>query len=113
MEDLHQRNLVLIDSNVLKLVFLKQFPLGTEYRTVMAHVAKASQILNIRKVCFDEGGAGEPVVEELRRIGANVEGLFFTERVKEQLLSNLKLKKEQRRIALPQYQPLISQISEQ
>ncbi len=53
------------------------------------------------------------MVEELRRIGVNVEGLFFTEAVKEELLSNLKLKMEQRRLALPQYQPLIAQMSEQ
>lgn len=101
------------DGNALKLLFLKQFPLGTDYSTVIAHVAKACQIFNIRKICVDKGGAGEPVIEELRRIGTNAEGLFFTETVKEELLSNLKLKMEQKRLALPQYQPLIAQMSEQ
>lgn len=60
---------ILYEQNgVLKLVFLKQFPLGTDYSTVIAHVARASQIFNFRKICVDKGGAGEPVVEELRRI---------------------------------------------
>lgn len=78
----------------MKLIFLKQFPLGTDYSAVIAHVAKACQIFNIRKICVDKGGDGEPVVEELRRIAVNVEGLFFTASVKEELLSNVtKLKR--------------------
>ena len=101
------------DNRVLKLVFLKQFPLGTDYSAVIAHVARASQIFNFRKICVDKGGAGEPVVEELRQIGVNTEGLFFTDAVKEELVSNLKLKMEQRSLALPQFQPLVAQMSEQ
>ena len=101
------------DNGVIKLLFLKQFPLGTDYSSVIAHVAKASQIFNIRRICVDKGGAGEPVIEELRRNGINTEGLFFTEAIKEELLSNLKLKMEQSKGALAQYQPLVAQMSEQ
>jgi phage FluMu gp28-like protein len=102
------------EGDVLKLVYLYQFPLETPYTNVIGHLVRANQKLKFRKVLVDQTGVGEPVLEEIRNQGlSNVEGLKFTVQTKEELLSNLKIAMEQNRLAIPYHRQLCQQINEQ
>jgi phage FluMu gp28-like protein len=57
---------------------------------------------------------GEPVLEEIKAQGIScVEGVKFTVKTKEELLSNLKIAMEQNRLAIPYHRWLCQQINEQ
>jgi len=102
------------EGDVLKLVYLYQFPLETSYTQVIGHLVRANQKLKFRKVFVDQTGVGEPVLEEIRNQGlSNTEGLKFTVQTKEELLSNLKIAMEQNRLAIPYNRQLCTQINEQ
>ena len=102
------------ENDILKLIYLYQFPLETPYSQVIGHLVRANQKIRFRKVLVDQTGVGEPVLEEIRNQGlSNVEGLKFTIQTKEELLSNLKIAMEQNRLAIPYHRQLCQQINEQ
>jgi phage FluMu gp28-like protein len=102
------------EGDILKLVYLYQFPLETPYTQVIGHSVRANQKFKFRKVLVDQTGVGEPVLEEIRNQGlSNVEGLKFTVQTKEELLSNLKIAMEQNHLAIPYHRQLCQQINEQ
>lgn len=102
------------EDEIFKLVYFYQFPLGTSYSQVIGHVVRANEKFKFRKVLVDQTGVGEPVLDEFRQQGlTNIEGLTFTTRTKEELLSCLKIAMEQGRLALPYNRNLCTQINEQ
>jgi len=102
------------EGDILKLIYLYQFPLETPYSQVIGHLVRANQKFSFRKMLVDQTGVGEPVLEEIRNQGIkNVEGLKFTVQTKEELLSSLKIVMEQNRLAIPYHRQLCEQINEQ
>ena len=102
------------EGDILKLVYMHQFPLETPYTQVIGHLVRANQKFDFRKVLVDQTGVGEPVFEEIRSQGiSNVEGVKFTVQTKEELLSSLKIAMEQNRLAIPYHRQLCQQINEQ
>jgi len=101
--------------NKRRLIYKRQFPLGTPYPDVIGHVARAYQIFNFQKLLIDKTGVGDAVVDEMKNINLpNVEGLFLTDRWKEEIFTYLKLLMEKKHIALlGDDMQLISQINEQ
>lgn len=98
----------------LKLVYLYEFSLGTPYSNVIGRLVRANQKFRFRRVFVDQTGVGEPVLEELKAQGIrNVEGLTFTVKTKEELLTCLKLAMEQKRLKTPYHRRLCKQINEQ
>ena len=102
------------EADIVRLVYMYQFPLETPYSQVMGHLVRANQKFAFRKMLVDQTGVGEPVLEEIRNQGIrNVEGLKFTVQAKEELLSSLKIAMEQNRLAVPYHRQLCEQINEQ
>ena len=98
----------------LKLVYIHEFPLGTQYSHVIGFTANANKRMQFEKLCTDQTGVGEPIQEELRNQDIpNTEGITFTVQTKETLLTNLKLTMEQERLKLPYNRHLIQQINQQ
>jgi len=97
----------------LKLVYLYEFPIGTPYSNVIGHLVRANQKFSFRKVQVDQTGVGEPVLEEIKAQGVPAEGLTFTIKTKEDLLSCLKIAMEQKRLKMPYSRRLCEQINEQ
>lgn len=56
---------------------------------------------NRARVLVDSTGAGEPVFEAMKRAGVRVQGYPFTSKSKADLVNNLSIMFEQRRLALP------------
>jgi phage FluMu gp28-like protein len=102
------------EGNVLKLVYMYQFPLETPYTNVIGHLVRAYQKFHFRRVLVDQTGLGEPVLEEIRNQGIRyAQGLKFTVQTKEDLLTTLKIAMEQNRLAIPYHRQLCEQINEQ
>lgn len=101
------------EGDLLKLMFLKEFPLQTPYSNVIGYLVRAHKKFNFRKVKVDQTGVGEPVLEELKNQGVPAEGLTFTIKTKEELLSCLKITMEQKRLKMPYHRRLAEQINEQ
>ncbi|MBE0512826.1 hypothetical protein IBX38_07230 [Candidatus Bathyarchaeota archaeon] len=101
--------------NKRRLVYKHQFPLGTPYPNVIGHTAKANQIFKFRKLLVDKTGVGDALVDEIQEIGIqNTEGLFLTDRWKEEIFTHLKLLMEHKRLSIPgDDAQLITQINEQ
>jgi hypothetical protein len=102
-------------NNKLKLVYKRQFPLETPYPDVIGHIARANQIFNFTNILVDKTGVGDAIVDEIEETGIkNVEGLFLTDRWKQEILTHLKLQMEQKKLAiLPDDTELITQINQQ
>jgi hypothetical protein len=103
------------EGEVLKLIYLYQFPLETPYTEVIGHLVRANQKFHdFRRIVVDQTGVGEPVLEEMHNQGLNsVEGVKFTVQTKEELLASLKIAMEQNRLAIPYHRQLCQQLNEQ
>ncbi len=103
------------ENNILKLIYLYEFPLNTPYTQVIGHLARANQKLHgFCSVLVDQTGVGEPVLEEMHNQGLNcVQGVTFTVQSKEEMLATLKIAMEQNRLAIPYHRRLCQQLNEQ
>jgi hypothetical protein len=103
------------ENGEVRLVHKRQFPLGTDYPQVIGYVARAAQIFNLEGLHVDKSGIGDAVVDELNRICMRaVEGVFFTEVEKENMLNNVKLLMQKKLLKiLGDDAALIAQINEQ
>jgi len=96
-----------------RLIHLKQFPLGTPYTDIVAYLQRLNQKLDINKGYVDQGAVGESLVEEIKQFAPQIDGLAFTPKIKQDLLTLLQTRMEQRRIILPLDRALLAQINEQ
>jgi len=96
-----------------RLLYLKQFPLGTPYTDIVAHIQRLNQKLDITKGYIDQGAVGESLIEEIKQFAPQIDGLAFTAKTKQDLLTLLQTRMEQKRIILPLDRALLAQINEQ
>ncbi len=97
----------------IRFVYLYEFPLETAYTEVIGHLARANQKFKLIDVQVDQTGVGESVLEELKNQGVPAEGLTFTVKTKENLLTCLKIAMENGRLRMPYDRRLCQQINEQ
>jgi phage FluMu gp28-like protein len=101
------------DNDRFRLVFLKQFPLGTPYTDIVAYIHNLDQKFDIIKGYCDQSAIGESLIEEIRQFAPQVSGLTFTAKTKQDLLTLSQTRMEQKRLTLPLDRELLSQINEQ
>jgi hypothetical protein len=106
-------SVVVAEGDRLKHVFLHRFPLGTLYTDVLVYVQRANTVFRFQHLMVDQTGVGDPIVEEVQAQLPCVEGVVLTTTKKEELLSRLKLRMEQKRLALVNHRPLITELNEQ
>jgi len=81
----------------LKLVYMKQFPLGTEYTSVIGYLkVLCTRLKCVNAVLVDQTGVGESVVEEARRENPLIQGLTLTMNVKMDLFGYLLMLMQQK-----------------
>jgi len=97
----------------IRLVFLKQFQLGTPYTEVVAFIQRLSQKFDVAKGFVDQGAVGESLVEEIKEFASQIDGLPFTAKVKQDMMILLQSRMEQKKLILPLDRSLLSQINEQ
>ena len=86
-----------MQNDQIKLIHKHQFPLGTPYPDVIGYVSRANQIFNLEGLNVDKTGIGDAIVDELQNIRIpSVQGVFFTDIEKENMLNHLKLLMEKK-----------------
>lgn len=105
----------LTETNDVRLIHKRQFPLGTPYPEVIAYAARAHQIFNFNSMYVDKTGIGDAVVDELENMEIpEVKGVFFTDTEKENMLNYLRLLMERKKLRIHgEDKQLINQINEQ
>ncbi len=103
------------ETGEIRLVHKRQLPLGTNYPEVIGYVARAHQVFKFERLHVDKSGIGDTVVDELNRTNIyGIEGVFFTETEKENMLNNLKLLMEKKLLKIiGDDKTLIAQMNEQ
>jgi len=101
------------DNDSFRLVFLKQFPLGTPYTDIVAYIHNLNQKFDIIRGYCDQSAIGESLIEEIQQFAPQVSGLTFTAKTKQDLLTLLQIRMEQKRLTLPLDRALLTQINEQ
>ena len=97
----------------LRVVFLKQFALGTPYTEVVAFIHRLNQKFDVVKGFVDQSAVGESLVEEIKEFASQIDGITFTAKIKQDLMILLNARMEQKRLVLPPDRVLLSQINEQ
>jgi phage FluMu gp28-like protein len=102
------------EGDLIKLVFLKEFPLETPYSHVIGFIVRTNKKFHFNKILIDKSGVGEAVTEEIKAQGlANAEGQTFTAQSKGEMLGYLKVKMQQGLFRMPYDRRLCEQINEQ
>jgi len=96
-----------------RLVLLKQFELGTSYTDIVSFIQRLNQKFDVMKGFVDQSAVGESLVEEIKEFASQIDGLAFTAKIKQDMMTLLQTRMEQRRIVLPLDRALLSQINEQ
>jgi phage FluMu gp28-like protein len=105
----------LTSQDKVRLIHKRQFPLGTPYPEVIAYTAKAHQAFDFEGIFVDKTGIGDAIVDELEDIDLpEVNGVFFTDVEKENMLNYLKLLMEKKQLGIQgSDKVLMAQINEQ
>ncbi len=98
---------------VLRLVYLKQLPLGTSYTSVTGWIRRLNDSFQFSSVALDQTGVGEAPTEDVKAFLPQAEGVILSSKMKLEVLSNLLLLMEHKRLILPLDRPLIAQINGQ
>jgi phage FluMu gp28-like protein len=98
---------------VQRLVYLKQFPLQTNYATVIGWICRLNEAFRFETATLDQTGVGEAPVEDVKNFLHNAEGVILTSKMKLDILSNLQLLMQHTRLTIPLERDLIAQINEQ
>lgn len=102
------------EEDLVKLVFLKEFPLETPYSHVIGWIVRAEPRFGFRKILVDKSGVGEAVMEEIKAQGLkNAEGESFSAQSKAEMLTYLRIKMEQGKFKMPYSRRLCQQLNEQ
>ena len=81
----------------LKLVFMKQFPLGTEYTSVIGYLKiLCARLKHVHIVLVDQTGVGESVVEEAKKENPLIQGIMLTMPTKMDIFGYLLMSMQQK-----------------
>ncbi|MEM3097995.1 MAG: terminase family protein [Nitrososphaerales archaeon] len=100
------------DKNGYTVRFAKTWK-SQEYTTTDIAVAEICKKMNVQKLCVDQTGLGDPLVEHLGDIYRKelVQGIFLTQKNKGELLLYLRLLLEQKLIRLPNDRDLLASLN--
>ena len=100
------------DGDIVSLVYLKRFKLGTEYGVVLAQVKLLERALQtVKRVYIDQTGVGEFFVEQSRKEVKNVKGIMLSLQEKQNVMVCMKRTMEKGQLRIPYDSELINEIN--
>ena len=100
------------DGDIVSLVYLKRFKLGTEYGVVLAPVKLLERALqSVKRVYIDQTGVGEFFVEQSRKEVKNVKGIMLSLQEKQNVMVCMKRTMEKDQLRIPYDSELINEIN--
>ncbi len=91
------------ERSILKIVFIKRFPLNTNYGSIIGYLKVLNErLVTIHSNYIDITGVGNAVVEEMIRAGIpSIQGITFTLQSKEEMATILREKMRNGEIKIP------------
>jgi len=101
------------DGDIVSLVHMKRFKLGTEYGVVLGYLKLLQRTLQtVQRVYIDQTGGGEFFVEQVIKDGIkNVKGIMLSLPEKENIMICMKRKMEKGQLRIPYDSELINEIN--
>jgi phage FluMu gp28-like protein len=101
------------DADVLSLVHMKRFKLGTEYGVVLGHMKFLQRTLQtVHRIYIDRTGVGEFFVEQATKEDLkNVKGIMLSLQEKENIMGYMKGRMEKGLLRIPYDSELINEIN--
>ena len=94
----------------IRVLHIKEFK-KVDYSEQIAYLIQYTQAVKIPRVFVDATGVGVKIVEDLKRVlGSIIQPITYTNSVKEQLITDLKLAMERDQIEIPDSARLIDQL---
>jgi len=84
---------------------------GIDYTFQLQRLKAVATKYNNARVVMDSTGQGDPLLEQVRALGIDVEGMTFTNARKKQHIENLALQIEQEEVSFPEIKELINELS--
>lgn len=97
----------------LRLVYLKELPLGTAYASATGWVRRLNQAFRFSSATLDQTGVGEAPVEDVKTFLPKADGVILTNKMKLDVLSTLRVVMQQTRLRIALDRALIPQLNEQ
>ena len=100
------------NSENIRLIHFKRFPLGTNYASVIGYCKSICDRWDyVEKICADVTGVGDYIVEDMLETGLPVEGIYFTRRKKEEMANYMKSLMESGALKIFYDKDLISELN--
>jgi len=100
------------DGDVLSLVHMKRFKLGTEYGVVIGHMKLLQKALQtVHRIYIDRTGVGEFFVEQAEKEIKKIRGIMLSLPEKENIMVSMKRKMEKGQLRIPYDSELINEIN--
>jgi hypothetical protein len=94
------------------LVYLKVFPLMTEYAEVKGYLKLLNERLKIRRIMVDRNGQGEVFLEDMIKMGlTNSQGVMLSLQSKQEVLGYLRMLMHEGRVHIPFDRELINELN--
>ncbi len=84
---------------------------GIDYTFQLQRLKAVATKYNNALVVMDATGPGDPLLEQVKNLGLSVTGIHFTNTTKQQLIENLALQIEQKKVSFPEISELINELS--
>lgn len=101
--------LIIADRATRRVVHFERFS-QVDYALQKERVGLALGKYNKAKCWMDSTGVGDPILEDLQRMGLSIEGFTFTPTTKRQLVDGLSVALEQEKIRFPRIDQLINEL---
>ena len=100
--------------HTLRVAYLHEFPLETPYTAVIGTVRILNTAYQFRGGYLDETGVGEAPYELIKEFAPYIKGMKLTAKTKEDILGNLRLTIENRKVTIPREpRQLLIQLTQQ
>lgn len=103
-------SITVLDRHTFKIVYQERFN-QIDWNLQKARIEAVARRYNNAKLKIDATGVGDPIVEDLKRLGLAVEGIKFNNTIKRDLIDNLIIHLEQDRIKIPNDQIMIDELT--
>lgn len=101
--------LVTADASTRRVVHFERFS-QIDWALQKLRIIEAARRYNNAKVYLDSTGVGDPILEDLTRVGLAVQGVLMTAPEKRRLIDGLSIALEQEQVRFPQIDQLINEL---
>lgn len=101
--------ITVIDKHSWKLVYFERFN-QIDWNLQKAKIESVSRRYNNARLKMDATGLGDPIVNDLQRVGLSIEPITLNSRVKKEIIDNLVILFEQDKLKIPNQPDLIEEL---